>query len=388
MIPGVRLEQVILYATGLLMALLAGGLCFGVHARIVVGAWALLVLLAIVVAAFGTPQVGQFEQISALAGLDNLLTPVVGIAVGTAAAHLLGADRVFAIVRAALVCALVANAGLAAAQALGVPALASLDIFWGANEGDSVASLALTNSRYTGVFNQPLEAGLAYGVALIALAIEPPRNRFLSVISLTGILAGGLLGSSKLFILALALVLIFLIMGLVKGRRLAAVVSIGVVAWLLLRMGFVSSATSGLLTRLTAVSGDPLASITAGRYSSTGAGSLDAVSSLLNDYPFFGLGIRGVALPYDSQWVEARVYLGYFGAILIAVILVVLAHSSLRMPIGHKRSFALLLVAFLLVASIGAPSLTANRVASWLWIIIGAVILFSVDKDCRTDRLP
>ena len=69
-----------------------------------------------------------------------------------------------------VVCGMAVN-GLVAVLAsyVGAARIPLLRLFWAAGGGVTVAELAAGNGRFSGVFNQPAEAGVAYSLAAFCL---------------------------------------------------------------------------------------------------------------------------------------------------------------------------------------------------------------------------
>jgi hypothetical protein len=244
-----------------------------------------------------------------------------------------------------------------------------------------VAVLAGGNSRYTGIFDQPAEAGIAYGVALLLLiwlarqhAARPAVTWACAALLVTG----GALTISKVFVLAavpLAVLTVLRGTGRVRvviGAGLAGLAfrAVSAAGWLPSWNGPASLAG---LTR----PGSLVATYSAGRYGP--AGSLNpVVSDVLHSSPAFGFGARGLEIAYDSLWVEILVVAGVAGVILLAAFLAGLAWRWLMLRDTLPRADWLLaggVLGIAIGASPGLPSLTANRAASLLWLVAGPLLV-------------
>ena len=256
--------------------------------------------------------------------------------------------------------------------------------FWdAAPSAGSVAANAASDGRYTGIFNQPAEAGIAYGVALLAL-IWLARKRAWKPLAVTCaavlLATGGVLTLSKVFLLcALPVAALTVLRSTARIRVLVTATVVGGALWLAEIAGMLpawsGAATLGYLTR----PGTSLATqYTAGRYGA--AGTLAPVTAdVLRATPLAGFGAGGLDGPaYDSLWQEVLVVSGILGVILAAAVFVMLAWrlTVLRTTVLVREDWQLACGAAVLAAgaSAGIPSLTANRAATLLWLVLGALV--------------
>ncbi|EMF0159430.1 hypothetical protein OPR95_001757, partial [Enterococcus hirae] len=73
--------------------------------------------------------------------------------------------------------------------------------FWG--DGDSVAARALTNGRYSGIFNQPVESGTIYSIGIFCwyyLSRRKNNIKSFDMITLILLIVGGTMSVSKIFL--------------------------------------------------------------------------------------------------------------------------------------------------------------------------------------------
>ena len=238
-----------------------------------------------------------------------------------------------------------------------------------------MAANAAENGRWTGIFNQPAEAGVAYGVALLCLIyLAQSRQIRLMTTALcaTALIAGGMLTVSKIFLLAALPLAVMLTLRSPRGRVRVIVCSAAALTllWVLgtarllpawpheaSRLGAFLRPSSSLATEYTA-----------GRYG-TGGSLGPAVSDVLHASPWYGFGAGGLATAYDSLWVQVLVLAGVAGVVLAAVALLMLAFRFWRLrgvtrPAEWRLAGAVLVLA--VAASLGLPSLTANRDATLL----------------------
>ena len=182
--------------------------------------------------------------------------------------------------------------------------------FWdAAPAGGSVAANAAGNGRYTGIFNQPAEAGIAFGVALLLLIWLARRelNPVLVTVAAVLLTAGGVLTLSKVFLLCTVPAVVVTVL---RGRtRIRVVATAGVCAcavWLAGSAGLLPSwALGGRSLGSLAHPGASLAAqYSAGRYGTGGTLAPVTADVLRNAWPA-GFGAGGLAGPaYDSLWQE------------------------------------------------------------------------------------
>jgi len=338
-------------------------------------------LLASIGAAEPPQNTTAYQLGSALAGIDNLLLPM---AVVTAVWLLLaaGADRtrLIRVVCAVTVWAMAVNAGLALwATGGGGPDLAG---FRGQAGVESVASKAEQMGRYTGVFNQPAEAGLMCSIALLAAVYLYRRRPITLAVAVTAVTVGGVLTVSKIFLLIGLPVGLWQLVRASGGRRwrLVAVLVAAILALLAVKYGPAPQWTGGTFLLRLVHGGDQgvVDLYTAGRLgdSSTLAIVTDAV---LKGSPIVGYGAGGLQVPYDSAWVEALVIGGFFGTIIFTALLTALAwgwcEARRRDRDPDLTRFAGGLVAVVGGGAVGVPSLTVNRCSTIVWLLLALTLL-------------
>ena len=255
--------------------------------------------------------------------------------------------------------------------------------FWSVSgQLTSVAAYAAQNGRYTGIFDQPAEAGIAYGVALLCVIWLARRGVIrLPMTVLAGVLVavGGVLTLSKVFLLvAVPVAVLTVLRGPARTRVVLGTSAMAAVLWAVGSAGLLPAWRLGgvALGSLAHPGGSLAAQYSGGRYGS--GGTLGPVASdVLHAAPWTGFGAGGLAKAYDSLWLEVLVVSGVLGVILAVAMLVMLAWRWLRLrgrlaiPEWHLAGGVLALAAG---ASLGLPSLTANRAGTLLWLIIGVLI--------------
>ena len=434
LVGGVRTEQLALYGSALVAVLL-----FRRQLRALSAGWLVLMLWAVYA---GTAAIGAifierrlpWPSGSVVAGLDNALLPLATMTVVGIWMRLLPVPVLLRTVSWMVVGGMALNGALATVTSFvgfdGVPLLPS---FWAAEgSGTTVAELAAGSGRYSGVFNQPAEAGIAYSLAafcvvyLVRSGIVMPRTVWVAAWAL--IIVGGLMTLSKIFIVGGVLISAGLILSARPQRVLLSatavvttfvVVVLGAFGWLgtwgasLMIGWYVDSVRAG----------DSLAyTLSAGRFGrgesfvapaepgSTGedpgipgedpgipgedpgipdefeqpGGLLELAQEVLGQHPWFGLGAGGAPVSYDSTWIEAIIVAGSVGALCLLGVHVVLIVRWIRLRDGLPREEWRLGGAVVLLAwgsSLGMPSLTGNRESSLMWILLSLLIVFRTSGD-------
>jgi hypothetical protein len=376
-VPGLRYEQVAVYGLCALGLARMHWLRSRVDAvgGLVVMSWAAFAAIGIVGLLTPPHNLSGIVPGGAAAGLDNLVLPLA--VMGTTWTFTVDSRATLRAVCVALVVAAMANAALAAVS-LGHDLTPFLSAFWDNNAAQqAVAERAGGLGRYTGIVNQPAEAGELYSIALLA-AVHLLHNQ-VALLALAGtvLTVGGVLTVSKIFLLIGLPVGLW--QGLVDrraaGRRVLAAVVVTVGGWVVVRAG-VLPRWSGVdfLTRLfdpTSGAHSAVDLYTAGRFGERGTLST-AVNAVLQSSPWFGFGAQGLAVPYDNAWVEAFVVAGVCGALLYTAVLGLLVVAWWR----RRSRFAGGLVLVVIGASMGLPALTANRVATLAWVLL-TLLLFT-----------
>jgi hypothetical protein len=282
--------------------------------------------------------------------------------------------------------AMVVNTAVSLAQLItsNVAVLSFLPRFWDTPGSlASGAANAAENGRFTGIFNQPAEAGVAYAVALFFLIYLAQRREIrarTTALCAAALITGGILTVSKIFLLGALPLAVMVTLRSPRGRIRVILYAAAVSAafWLLGTAHLLPSWSHGaiMLGGILHPPGSPVAEYTAGRYG-TGWRLGPAVSDVLHASPWYGFGAGGLATSYDSLWVQALVLAGIAGLILAAVMLLMLALRLWRLrgvtgPAEWTLAGGVLVLA--IGASLGLPSLTANRDATLLWLVLGILI--------------
>lgn len=379
---GLRTEQVVIYTLGFGSLLAARG---RIHRAVSQFApwWVAAVLVALSASVGSRPPHG-YESGSLLAGLDNLLLPLAALSISNVVL-VRGSFRAkrFVITFAYGVVVLMAVNSALSGASLYVDLQAWLQYFWSAGQAaphDSVAVRAATLGRQTGIFNQPLEAGAAYSIGLSCVWYLHDRR----VLGTRGAVAfgviltfGGLLTVSKVFILG-GLPLLAVGQMLATRRKVRAIVPpslLFVLAWLITTVDVAIWKGQSLLEEVVTFgqgSTGWLAAASGNRFVAESTLS-DIFRSVWTVSPFTGLGVAGIAAPYDSGYLEIFVLGGTFGvAAFVGLILAAWLYwrrADAPRYVGD-RGLALYVLSLVTVASVGAPILTMNRVGVMVWVLL------------------
>lgn len=384
---GLRTEQVVVYALALPAvvrlsqrwlpgAILAGGL-----------AW-----LSLVAVAASSGLVGPGDSHRYIAGVDNLLLPVAAGLVAIDWSDRWSAHELLLAMSHWLVLLLSANTLVIGLSLVSEPSW--LAHFW---SGDAtigtvgamgtVAERAATMGRLSGVFNQPVEAGVAYSLGVLLLAYRTHYRRTLALIPWWVLLmAGGLASVSKVFLLlGVPVTLAYLLY--THQTQIIRVVPVVLAAtagtWAALSGAWTGGDRvrwlfSGDLGDHTAVQW-----FTAGRYGTTGDVS-EVIDMVLADYPITGYGAAGTPVAYDSAYVEVLVFGGLLGLGCYLLALIALFVCWLDIPFRRPQGALILAVlAVTVAAGLGGPTFTANRIGVPLTIVLVGVLYTSAARQAE-----
>lgn len=329
-----------------------------------------------------------------LHGADNLLRPIaVVLLVGLWMVTTVDRERMLRFACGLLVAAMISNTVIAFVQSQ-VDITQWLAHFWSGQTGDvslvPVAGNAAQLGRFTGLINQPAEAGTLYGMAILAalyLWHQRPKRLILPLIVLV---AGGVLTVSKIFLFG-AVPLAIWQLATLPGPRQARLGIVGLASTTLtvaILLGVMPAWTgSSLLAGLVNPTGNYLTFFSGSRYGGD-TSLMELVTYVLSISPWTGFGLRGLATAYDSGWVQAIVFAGLVGVFAYTGALVVLVHAwwTRRHFLAPDESrFAGGLVLLAIGASAGFPALTGNRVTTVLWLLLSLTLFVSRDR-VGTDR--
>ncbi|MCC7053583.1 MAG: hypothetical protein IT355_09960 [Gemmatimonadaceae bacterium] len=356
---GLRTEHLLFTALALWGAIAFGlGRC-RLPAIVLAAALALFVsLVALAMSSTVSPDAGADASVVS-SFIRLMLPPVICLAAATVFAHEPAATVVVS--RAILGVAIPVGAVAALSAVTDIGGLLGP---WVRSGETSVWAQALAIGRFTGIFNQPLEAGTFYSVALFAAIYLRARRQagplFLGL-GMLCVLAGGMLSLSKNFVvlglglgvlLAIALRVIRLTTAILVS--VAGLAAIGIGVW-----RFNETYATSLLDLLD--SGGVVLALTAGRFggSETDVGQLfTALYTQSNWVAGFGLGAH---LPLDNGYLEYFYQGGVLAITGYACWLLLLLLAAVQAPRSAEGRLLATLTLFVAVASLGGPVITANR---------------------------
>lgn len=414
LVSGARTEQLVIYgsAAAVVVSQITRLGSILRPAAVVLGLWtayAAVVIGAGLVVENRTP----WESGSLVAGVDNVLLPLACIVVFSFWTTLVDSDSLLRLVGWVLAWAMAVNAALSILTTyVGLSAVPGLGRFWDSGGSDeSVAVLAEQMGRFSGIFNQPAEAGVAYSLAALGILYlvrtDRRRPRWVLWVLLALVVIGGLLTLSKVFAVG-GLFLAFVLAILDRRNRLQAVsVGVGaVVGTAVLGMADLAGSwgASTMLNwyRVSIQAGDSWAyTLSAGRFGTPGdngpapsisssapvdaeggvalpTGLTDTAHQIFEHHPVVGVGARGLLVAYDSSWAEALIVGGLVGLVLLVLVHVALIARWVTARRAMPRAtwqFAGAVVVLMLGASFGIPALTCNRASTLLWMFLVPLVV-------------
>jgi len=238
--------------------------------------------------------------------------------------------------------------------------------------------------RYCGIFNQPIEAGIAYSIGLgswVYIISKEKRIDLMKIILLIGLLIGGFLTVSKAFILGgLPLVIIYLYfaIGLQYILKFKSFFKIFLVLIILVPLSLSLEKIwkgANFFSRL--FNWDPssgksfLSFYTAGRFGSDQSTVIYLFLKTIQESPLNGFGF-GAFSPLDNGYIEFFYQGGFVGLLFYAMILYYLFRHIFKNFNNSPDECRLLAFLMILVlgAGLGAPVLTINRSSILIWILI------------------
>lgn len=345
----------------------------------------LVSLLGLIPPAASTP---SHKAGTLLAGVDNLALPLVIMMLVWSIVPASSAVRALSVVAAIIVWSAAAN-GLLSMVGTQVDLSAYLRPFWSGDVGETTAERAAQLGRLSGIFNQPAEAGVVYGVAGILAVWRYTHKPKTTLLLLALISIGGMLCVSKVFILGgIPLILIYLWKSRAGIGKVGLLFGAAVVAGGVAQSGFFQEWTGfNYLARLIAPDENQglIEFYSAGRWNGD-AGMMGVFDVVLESSPVFGFGLAGIQVPYDSAWTEVMVFAGVLGAFLLCVVYLVIFRMARRLAARDLNLMATFLALFLAGASLGIPSLTVNRASTIVWVVLALLCMMVVKPNPMAAR--
>jgi hypothetical protein len=387
LVGGIRTDQVVIYGLLGLVLIARRRVRATPLAQLTFATWLVYDLVAFVGAVSPVELISVFPRGSILSGLNHLTGPLAVMLIVWAFVPPQAANELLT-AAARLIAFLMAGNAVIAFAMTRIDLEPFLRRFWAAaGPGDTVAQLAATMGRVPGIFNQPAEAGLAYGIAGLSACYvwrTQPNRLFLLLIP---IILGGLLSISKVFILGGLPLILWSVWRSKVGRGRITLLMVGAAP--LLGLAQSESANQWVvlqnLESYVNVSGSNiLSTYTAGRM-----GSNASLTSLWDEVtrvdPWFGFGAGGIQVAYDNGWAEAYVMAGLVGMLCYTLTLLWLWQIARRIREPARRRFILGLVILAVGTSLGLPALTTNRASTFLWLLIALASLALVSRERPTS---
>jgi hypothetical protein len=325
-------------------------------------------------------------------GLDNLALPVAVLIIvwtivrpGDAEAMLKKVGK--------LVAWLAAINGVLAIIGTRTDISSSLRRFWAPEDPNVVsvvAERAAELGRFSGIFNQPAEAGVMYGVGALLTIYTYKERRGVLFLLLTLILIGGLVSVSKTFILVgLPVTIFYLWRSSAVSARVGTLYTVPLIVLGLAQAGiFKDWIGVEYLTRLISPPQNQslIEFYTSGRFGNANSDLNSVSDEIFSLSPFTGMGPGGWKVAYDSGITEVLVVAGLVGFVFHVLVFCGLLTIRRRTLDKERRLLALCLCVFLSGADFGLPALTANRVATVIWIVAGLLSLAAThDRPTAKD---
>lgn len=373
-----RVEQIVVYGLAAVIMPFAFPFFRSITLRLVIP-WTLFVLLSLVAVVSPVTASLPWERGSLMASADNLLLP---LAVLLTLACMVRPSTATVALRTAgtiIVWGSALNAVISIIQSMTPSLNPLLRYFWSSEpESLSTAEHAATMGRYSGIFNQPAEAGLVYSLALF-LAIYLYRKHTAVLMALVLVLCvGGAFTVSKVFVLAgLPLGIYYLWTSVTTSRKIWLLLIIPVAAALLTSSGFIQNwdGFDYLFRLLTPPADQSLIEFyTAGRWNEDSP-LMMVMSAVLSLSPWVGVGMAGLAVPYDSAWTEAIIVAGLLGVVCLATTYLAMFWFARHTHDPDRRQLAFMVTIMLVGASFGIPSLTVNRSTTLIWVVVTLLAL-------------
>jgi hypothetical protein len=323
---------------------------------------------------------------SALAALDNYTLPVAALLafhlLATRLVNVFDLTKLFKLLNIFVFF----NVLVSILAYLGYISNSYFQLFWSPTSESSsmsVALLAIQNARYSGIFNQPAEAGILYLISMLAscyLYAKKEYKLWLSSFFLLVSLVGGAISGSKitLFIGAAASIGFMIIN---KNLKLLVVTLISACTMFFFTSGLFGIGSTQYSSAIS-LQGNLLYLLTSGRWGQAGT-QTTLVYQVLEFSPLFGLGLSNFGSNADSEVLRLLGTSGFFG-LLAFVSGQFLLYQIIRVNISNlpveKRLFVILYFS-IIAGSFGLPVLSANKVGTILCLILIGFLHIQKDID-------
>jgi hypothetical protein len=264
----------------------------------------------------------------------------------------------------------------------------SILVFWVQADEGSVWQSAFDIGRYTGIFNQPIEAGIFYSLCLIS-AVHAYRygkmNRIALLVATALIVFGGSASLSKNFIvLGAACAVGYAFFNRLISRSLLVILSIPIIAAAPIGLQRLNINYITSLSDLYSEQG-LFGALSAGRFGSVGGSVSILFESLIESGDWvMGRGL-GSHLPLDSGYLEFFYQGGILSLAGYVLAIGVLSLQGWRNRAHRDGQFLIVLMVYIWLSSAGGPTITASRTGIVLLILICACLV-SIRQHSKKTR--
>jgi len=239
--------------------------------------------------------------------------------------------------------------------------------------GLTAAELARIGGRISGIFTQVFEAGYAYSIALISWAYLNNKYRKFMLfqnIALVLLIIGGLLVSSKVF---LVFGLSLFIYCFEKKIRLILFGILGyfsiALALFLFNINFEFIAKPiKYLNRLVDVDRLNILEVFTGNRFSSDSSITIGINEILQNFPIIGKGYGSIQTS-DFSLYEVITLSGIIGVALYLFLFLFFIFLLFIIKDRLDRKYYLSIIILTVFSSLAAPTITANRISIFFWII-------------------
>jgi hypothetical protein len=246
------------------------------------------------------------------------------------------------------------------------------------NDSESVWAQANGLGRFTGIFNQPLEAGIFFFItslsSLVVLNGYCFKNRKYHYLFLFFSVLGGLLSLSKNYsLLGLPILILFALSINLISYKITFLISLITTAILSIYLIYFNDVYLESFILLYNDFGF-LNALSAGRYGSNESAVANLFNDVLVNNLLLGFGL-GSKLPLDSGYLEYFYQGGLFALLgyLFFLLHIFISAFNARLIISKNLLYTLLI--YIVIASFGGPVITANRANILLFILISSILI-------------
>lgn len=251
---------------------------------------------------------------------------------------------------------------------------------------------AVVQGRYCGIFDQPVENGLAYSVALVSWIyyVNNYRSSWQWLL-LPFLIIGGILSASKVFLfggIPAGIVYFLFCKKLHFGTLFKVFLGLSSVAVVAIQFADQWTGIS-FLELMTDPGGhlasDPIGVYTAGRFGKEGW-ILTQAEQILRSDPLCGIGL-GTSDVLDNAYLEFFTQGGFVGLAWYIFILGIIGRSGIQGIVKNSKYSLVMLLLWLMIvaAGFGAPILTMNR-SSILLLVFVCLIIVLIEREYPNPR--